>query len=74
MVDDEEMDIKLGGLDDEDIKNMYPSIRFSGEVAQMIKILVKHLTNMSFRGDSEDQYLTKEDMIAANVLGLIFVP
>ena len=38
-VNEEEMDIKLAGLDDEDIKNMYPSLRFSSEVSQMIKIL-----------------------------------
>ena len=36
---DEDMDIKLAGLDDEDIKNMYPSLRFSGEVVIMVRIL-----------------------------------
>lgn len=36
---DEDMDIKLAGLDDEDIKKMYPSLRFSGEVVIMVKIL-----------------------------------
>ena len=32
-LNEEEMDIKLAGLDDEDIKNMYPSLRFSSEVS-----------------------------------------
>ena len=36
---DEDMDIKLAGLDDEDIKKMYPSLRFSGEVVIMVRIL-----------------------------------
>ena len=52
------MDIKLAGLDDEDIKKMYPSLRFSSEVALIIKILFRVL-----KTKVQDELETKDGRI-----------
>ena len=58
MSDDDAMEIKLAGLDVEDIKKMYPSLRFSSEVALMIKILFRVL-----KKKVQDEYETKDGRI-----------
>ena len=66
------MDIKLAGLDDEDIKKMYPSLRFSGEVSCMIKVLYRVLCKMDTKEEMTPD--KKMEMVYNNVLGLVFVP
>lgn len=71
--EDEKLDIKLAGLNEDDIKKMYPSLRFSSEVSTMIKILFRVLNQIN----SRDEYLTKDEkaeMISSNILGIVFVP
>ena len=41
------------GLDDEDVKKKYPSLKFSSEASQLIKILVKVLRSLPYSMEHE---------------------
>ena len=59
----------MAGIDNEEIKDKFPSIRFSEELLVMIGIMHKQLSELEYQGSE-----TVEEEVCTQILGLIFIP